>query len=144
MTDLDPISVMAAQIRAKASKAAAANKTATSSTTKKMTVQTPKTIPDIYKGVRYDSVIVGKREKYLRSIDSGFLKQAAAEQGINIKFGRDPASEAWKKNNPELLAKWTQIMERMAALKASANATAQILSEPPIPQETNVSTSSEA
>lgn len=125
---IDPITYMSQQISAKRAAAIAAGKTVVTNgtTTKKPAAQTPTKTPELYNGPRVTSTILTSREKYLKSIDSSLIKEAAQTLGLNVKFGINPKENDWKARNPELVAEWDKIQQIMADLKASKAATSQI------------------
>lgn len=70
---------------------------------------------------RPDSVL-SKRSTYLKSIGSWALKQAAQEQGLDIKFGTD--AQNWLDKNPQLKNALPEIQARAAELVKAKNAAA--------------------
>lgn len=121
----DPIAASVAIIRARASGAASANKTAkaarsshnvasaTPSTARKK--QTP-AIPALPRVFERKPVISG-RQAYLASIGASFLSQAARALGTEIRFGLD--ARHWIDRNPHLAEMLPAIMDLAAGLEAS-------------------------
>jgi len=121
-TTIDPIAYMAAQIKAKAAKAAAAGKTAAQqSASAKMTKPKTYKIPELYKGERPTQSMPTARAKYLKSIDAALIKEAAGSLGLSVTFGLKPSQNDWK--TAEIQENWDKITQIMADLKASSAVT---------------------
>jgi hypothetical protein len=133
LTSMDPVSMMAMQIKAKASAAAATGKTATKSstttTTKKLSaVEVADKVIAKYgmKDGDRPTELRSARSDYLRSIDAKTLKEAAKVHGLDVKFGLKPMGQKWLDANPEIKAQMDKITQTMADLKASSTLTASI------------------